>query len=356
MSASPRFLLTSLAAGLLVSALPAAAQTATATTDPVGFITLAVSGNGGSGTALSFKALGLYRQVEYQGNAEQIINAQTLKDTDANWVDQQFNPTSTDAYYVEITGPTGASGIGTTYDIVSTDAAAQTITIAANQSFTTAGIQAGATFRVRKHWTIAAAFGAANEGGLTPGAPGTADIVRIYDAQGSFTGYYYSNSGTPGTGWRKTSDATAVDRGPTVIFPDDGLVIAKSNGTTANVVLMGSVKTGQTSSPVVSGLNVLANPYAAPMTLGSCGLFTDNATTGVASGSSSKADQVMIYNGTGYDTYYYSSGGAAGVGWRKAGAGAVDQSTVQIAVGASVIVKRNGSAFNWVAPQHPTTL
>src|SRR4051794_20625267 len=117
-SPSPRSALCVLAAALLVSALPAKAQTATATTDPVGFITLSVGGNGGSGTALSFKALGLYRQVEYQGNAE-VVSAQTLKDTDSNWADQQFNPTTTDAYYVEITGPTGATGIGTTYDIVS---------------------------------------------------------------------------------------------------------------------------------------------------------------------------------------------------------------------------------------------
>src|SRR4051794_29770763 len=110
MSMSPHPLFRLIAAGTMFAAVSissANAQSATATTDPVGFITLTVSPNGGSGTALSFKSLGLARQVEYQGNAEQ-IGGQTLQDTDANWVDDQFDGPN-GAYYLEITGPAGAA-------------------------------------------------------------------------------------------------------------------------------------------------------------------------------------------------------------------------------------------------------
>src|SRR5215212_1484540 len=87
-----------LAAASLVVSLSfssAFAQSATATTDPVGFITLNVAGKTGSAPALSFKSLGLARQVEYQGNAEAVTNpatpqdSATLRDDDSAWVDDQ---------------------------------------------------------------------------------------------------------------------------------------------------------------------------------------------------------------------------------------------------------------------------
>ena len=52
------------------------AQT-TATTDPVGFITLNVAGTGGAVTnQLSFEGLSLTRPVEYQGSAEAVSSLQ----------------------------------------------------------------------------------------------------------------------------------------------------------------------------------------------------------------------------------------------------------------------------------------
>jgi uncharacterized protein (TIGR02597 family) len=223
-----------LAAPVVVST--AFAQT-TATTDPVGFITLNVAGTGGaSANALSFKGLGLTRPVEYQGSAE-TVTANTLVDNEATWTNDQFNGAN-GACYVEITSGPGA---GTTYDIAGTTAANKTITLSQNLA---QGVANGVTFKVRKHWTVASVFGANNEGGLQ-------------------------------------------------------------------------------------------------------------------SGNSTTADQIRIYNGSTYDTYYFSSGGLVGTGWRKAGDNPAntDRSGVQIPVGSSVIVTRKAQGnFDWVAPQHPTQL
>jgi uncharacterized protein (TIGR02597 family) len=326
--------------------LPAAAQTATATTDPVGFITLNVAGNG----AVSFKSLGLSRQVDYQGNAESITGGNTIIDLDSAWTDDLYNGAN-GAYYVEITGPTGAAGIGTTYDIQQTSAANQSITVA--QTFAN-GITAGATFRIRKHWTVAGVFGATNGGGLASGDANTADTVRVYGASGSYDTFYYSNVAGD-LGWRKVN-VGGVDQAGRVIYPDDGLVITRKAATAANVILMGSVKTGQTSSPILTGMNVVANPYAASMTLADSGLYTGDSSTGLAPGGASRADLVQIFNGTTYDSYFYSNSAGVGTGWRKAGGGSVDQASVQIPVGASIIIQRKFAApFNWVSLQHPAT-
>ncbi len=338
-----------LAAAILSLAAPLAttafAQT-TATTDPVGFITLNVAGTGGSSSsALSFKGLGLTRPVEYQGSAE-TVTATTLVDNEATWTDSQFNGAS-GAYYVEITSGPGA---GTTYDVASTTAASKTITVAQNLAV---GVANGATFKIRKHWTIGSVFGASNEAGLMGGDASTADQILIFNGAGYDT-YFYQTSGF-GTGWRLASNPSA-DASGSKIYPEDGLLIKRQQNAAVNVVLMGAVKLGQTSIPVVPGTNFLANVYAAPMTLATSGLFTGNVNTGLAGGTSSTADQVLLWNGTGYDTYFYQTGGF-GTGWRNANNPSADAGSTPIPVGVAVVVKRSAAtAFDWKAPQHPATL
>ncbi|MHA3773885.1 TIGR02597 family protein [Verrucomicrobiota bacterium sgz303538] len=335
-----------LAAALLTLAPVGAslhAQT-TATTDPVGFITLNVDGTGGTAQSkLSFKGLGLTRPVEYQGSAE-TVGTNTLTDNEATWTDNQFNGQN-GAYYVEIASGTGA---GTTYDISATAAGTKTITLAQNLG---AGITGGVTFKIRKHWTLASIFGAANEAGLGSGNVQTADQVLIYNGQG-YDIYYYQQDSLAGNGWRKAGNP-AQDVGSTTIYPDDGVVIKRQQSSPVNIVLMGAVKTGQSSIPVFPGTNILSNVYAAPMTLVSSQLFTNNPATGVAAGDSSTADQVLLWNGSSYDTYYYLTGS----GWRNSTNAAQDAGTTSIPVGTSIIIKRKGAAgFDWKAPQHPATL
>jgi uncharacterized protein (TIGR02597 family) len=337
-----------LAAGiLLVSVTSALAQT-TATTDPVGFITLDVAGySGGATSAISFKGLGMTRAVEYQGSAE-TVGTNTLVDNEATWTDNQFNGVN-GAYFVELTSGTNA---GSTYDIQTTTAGTKTITLAQNLG---AGTTAPVTFKVRKHWTIATVFGPNNEGGLSGGSVTSADQILIYNGT-TYDTYYYQTIGLGGVGWRK-GGSPSVDVSSTVLFPEEGLVIKRKQATATNIVLLGSVKTGQTSIPVAPGTNIVSNVYAASMTLSSSGLYTGNSSTGVAGGSTTSADQVLIWNGTTYDTYYYQTLGLGGVGWRKAGAPSVDASASVIPVGISMVIKRKiATGFSWIAPQHPASI
>jgi uncharacterized protein (TIGR02597 family) len=356
--------LRAVAAVLLSLSVCAGAQTVT--TDPVGFMTLPVNAAGAAGAkAMSFRALGLARPVDFQGVASAVsvnpLNSPTpdsISATNPGWTANQFNGAN-GKYYVELLGVAGAPGVGTTYDIAST-----TISIDPNTSVVTGtitlaqrladNVSGTPTFRIRKHWTIADAFGAANDKGLAGGTATTADIIQIYTG-GTYLKYYYN---TAAAGWRQGTDTT-TDVGGTVLYPDDGLVIFRQGANTTQstqVVLLGAVKTGQTSFPVVPGQNFLANPYAGPMTLGSSNLYTGDSTTGLAAGFASTADQVLIYTGTAYDTYYYSAGGSPGAGWRKVNGGAVDAIATPIPSGSCFIVRRiSPGSFNWVSPQHPAS-
>jgi uncharacterized protein (TIGR02597 family) len=337
-----------LAASIALLAAPAFAQT-TATTDPVGFITLNVTAGSVGSPAYAHLGLGLTRSVSYQGSAETSTGAQTtIVDNEAVWVDNQFNGAA-GAFYVEITSGPGA---GTTYDIAGTAGATKTLTLAQPLA---ASIVNGASFKVRQHWTIGSVFGPLNESGLQGGALATADQILIWNGTG-FDTYYYKTVGLGGTGWR-SSTSTSIDKQSQIIYPEDGLVLKRIPQTQVDIVLMGAVKTGVSSYPVVLGYNYLANVCAAPMTLASSGLFTSDPNTGVVGGALGTADQVLIWNGTGYSTYYYKTVGLGGTGWRSSSSTSADASSVSIPVGSTVVVNRkNGTAFNWVIPQHPSSL
>lgn len=343
-----------IAFGLLAASASSLIAQTTATTDPVGFITLAVTGTGGTvASQLSFRGLGLTRAVEYQGTAESFTTT-TLTDNEATWADNQFNGAA-GAYFVEITsvnGSTTAAAVGTTYDITATSDGSNSITT--GQSLA-GGLTAPIGFKIRKHWTIASVFGAANEAGLQGGPDSSsADQILVFNGTGYDT-FYYQQSFL-GTGWRNAANPGA-DASGTRFYPEDGLIIKRQQSSTVNVVLMGAVKTGQTSIPISVGTNIVGNVYGAPMTLGSSGLYTGSTSTGVASGAdASSADQILVYNGTGYSTYYYQQS-FLGTGWRDAANPGTDASGTQIPVGASFVVKRiGGSGFDWKAPQHPASL
>lgn len=314
----------------------------TATTDPVGFMTVNVAAGTGTNAALTFSGLGLTRPIEYQGSAE-TANTTTLIDDQAP-SGYGITVSASSPYYVEIASGTAA---GTTYDIASISGT----TINLVQSLA-GSVTAGVTFKVRKHWTLGTAFGVPPA--LTGGAATTADTISIYSGSGYLT-YYYKTSGIGGTGWRSTTNTT-IDEQHKVIYPDDGLIISHKAATTVPVVVTGAVKTGQSSYPVLTGLNVVTNPCAASMTLASSTIYNGNNATGLAGGTATTADTLSIWNGNGYTTYYYKTSGLGGNGWRSTTNTTVDEAGASIPAGAAIIVKRNGAAFNWVIPQHPPSL
>lgn len=337
-----------LAVGILLASVSSILAQTTATTDPVGFITLNVAGTtGGQTSAMSFKGLSMTRPIEYQGSAE-TVGQKTLIDNEATWTENQFNGAN-GKYFVEITSGTN---VGATFDIESTSAATKTITLVQDLP---AGSAGPLSFKVRKHWTIGGIFGPANESGLGAGGATTADQILVYTGSGYNT-YYYQTVGIGGIGWRKAGDAI-TDASNAVLFPEDGLIVKRKQAGAVNVVLLGAVKMGQTSIPISPGNNVIGNVYAANLTLASSGLYTGNSTTGLTGGTPTTGDLVQIWNGTAYDNYYYQTSGGTGTGWRKVGDTATDVSTTPIPTGTSVVIKRLGATgFSWVAPQHPASI
>jgi uncharacterized protein (TIGR02597 family) len=300
--------------------------------------------------------LGLTQAVEYQGNAE-TTGVKTLTDNEATWTEGQFNS----GYYVEIVSNPGgnASVVGTTYDVEATYSAtptganpAKTLVLVQNLAN---GVSPGAVFKVRKHWTIASVFGVNNSSGLAGGTADTADQILVLNQQTKAYDTYYYQTSAAGTGWRSTASATN-DASGTVLYSDEGIIINRKQQSPVSIVLTGAVKMGQTSVPVLTGTNVIGNVYAANMTLATSGLYTGDAATGLKGGGGSSADRVLVWNGTGYDVFFYQTAEVGSPGWRSGGDRVNDAGNTPIPLGSSFIIKRDGTPFDWKAPQHPTSL
>jgi uncharacterized protein (TIGR02597 family) len=332
-------------------------QTTSATT-PVGFVTMTVSGTGGTKpTAYTFTSLGLVNPIAFQSTTTTSVGGTTtIADTSATWANNAYNSSTAGApptHFVEIlSGPAA----GSMYDIVTTDGSAKSLTVS---SALAAGVTAGVSYAIRPHWTLASVFGPTvnQAGGLAGGSAGNADEIQLFRS-GGYVGYFYQTSGRNVllNAWVSSSDLN-TDAGNTVIYPDDGIVIARRQSGPVRVTVSGAVKTGQTSIPVLTGYTLLGNVYAAGMTLGTSGLYTGDASSGLAPGSAGEADQVIFWNGTGFVSYFYQTSGRNVLvnAWVSASDLNTDAGSTPIPVGAALFIKRSGTPFNWVAPQSPAT-
>lgn len=117
-------------------------------------------------------------------------------------------------------------------------------------------------------------------------------------------------------------------------------------------LITGVVKTDRTLIPVQKGFNLVANVYQTPLTLDDSQLYTRSLAAGVRWGdTAAMADNVSIFNGTAYETYYYQISVRNGFGWRLANDVHTDVGRTAIPVGSAFVIQRRGSVgFNWMAP------
>ena len=338
---------------LLLVSLPPAWVSAQVTvySDIGGFDTITVGGTGGLGSKTTFAAAEFLQSAKYSGIAT-AVGPDTITDAAATWADDAFNGAN-GSHYVEIVsvnGSTTASAVGTTRSIVATVAATKTITLGAALP---AGLVAPVEYRVVSHWTLAAIFGSNNTAGLKSGTALSADQVQLWNGSG-YESYYYQTEGLGGTGWRKVGDQTS-DASNVVIRPEQSMIIKRVDVAALPLLVNGWVKTGKTVFDIAQGFNFVPYPYSKAMTLASCGLYTGSAATGISAGSLTSSDQVLVWNGAGYETFYYQNSGLGGTGWRKVGELSTDASGKSIPPGNCIIVRRmNSQGFAWTIPQHPT--
>ena len=293
--------------------LSAAGLHAQAFTSPVGYVTHTLK-------AGQFNLIGLtvHNPIEVTGDFES-VSGTTLVDNDAS-----FNTvlTAGSTYILEVTS---GSLTGTIQEFEWTANSSPT-TLVTSDNLGSDGLSANDTYQIRRAATISDIFGATNDRGLLGGtASSIADNIYIPNAQSGFDIYFYSTGGFFGTGWRRVGD-NSVDHKDQPIFMTDGFYIFKTVSD-LEFVVSGAVKVEAVDLALTQEFTFLSGVFPVGSTLASS-LLGDSLVAGTASAVS---DNILIQQSDGtFSTYYFSTGGFFGVGWRLVGGGTTDQSNVDL--------------------------
>lgn len=324
-----------------LAALMQGAVAQSATTEPVGYITINVNP---SSSGLSFIAPTLVNKVEYSG-AISTITASTIGVSGTPFTNNQFDKTASGLarYYVELTSGVNAGawtnvGNGTTTSAITTE---DDMDVIANP---------GDTIRIRKHVTVNDFFGADNSiAGFKSGEQlSDADQVKLYnnETKNPKTLFFYDDG--IDQLWVTSSFGPAGDE---PIEPGSGAFVQRKLDSALTFTRTGHVKTGPTKITVDSGLNLMGVTRAVGehFTFDSSGLHTGSTSTGVQSGEElATADVLKIFqsNGQPKSFFYYDDGvDALWVASNFAPAG-----TEQLKEGTSFLIVRQGAAFPWTVP------
>ena len=254
-----------------------------------------------------------------------------------------LNSSSEAIYYAEITS---VSNQGRILEIVGKSSGAITVGDAS-------GLTGSESFVIKKFTTIADVFGAQNSAGLKGGdGVGNADVVWAV-VSGTWKQYFFYDDGNGGEvdplQWQTTGSFN--DKSDTRIDPEQGLLIARLAGANKDVTIMGTVKSTSTIAPIITGAQIITNPYPIDKTLGSLELYTGNVATGLKSGDQvSTADVVYkLVDGVWKQYFVYDDGNAGEVDpiqWQTPGNFA-DQQNVSVAAGEALLLVRRGQQFDW---------
>jgi len=341
-----------LAAAVVLAALPLAnAQNVTATTDPVGFITVNITAGTGSAKKISLISAPLLDVASITGASTgnlTAVTSTTLSCASANWTAGALSQAAT-PYLIQITSG-NATGqillISTT-----TNNTATTVTInsddvtAANSDISSLGIAAGDSFKIIPCDTLSTFLGTpATTGVLGNTTAATADTV-IMVVNGVSSTYFYSSTLAR---WTKNAFGSA-DSSNVPIRPNAGFQYCRLGNTALSLIVTGNVPTIARKAPVKnSGLTYLASFFPADVTLASTGLQSlSNWTTGA---SASVADTITIFSNGISSTYFHN-----GTNWIKNAFGSANSDSLLIPAGSSVLINQRGTAtfsssFSQTAP------
>ena len=315
-------------------------STNTVNSDIVGYQTATIAGGGTTAAPkYTMLAVNLANPTVYQATM-----GNTLSGT---FTAGAYNAGTYAKFYLEIVS-TGARA-----DIVSNTASSLALATA-DQASISAALATPQSVRIRKHRTLSDLFGGASgttTDSTVPFLKGTAaasaDNVLVMINGAYKTLYYSSNPARPG--WR--DNTTLATDFP--IYPSDGIFIARRATAPLSITISGEVKNYTSLIPVTAGVSAsnpkytltsLPVPVAVtlPTLFGGDGTVNGGAslklTRGTAAGT---ADNVLIWNGTTFVTYYYSSN-AARPGWRDSAG--IAASTVSIPSDAAFLIKRTSAA------------
>ena len=320
----------------------------TATTDPVGFVTVGITAGTGTAKRNTLFSLPLLETEAITGQVSGAITgitANTISNSNAGWVAGELSNPAT-PYLIQLT-----SGVaeGRMFLISSTAPnTPTTVTLSpvdtAQVNLETLGVTAGDTYKIYACDTLSSFFGTPATSGIQGGtSTSNADTVIIV-SNGTPTTYFYNNSLS---GWRKVGLGAGPNDGNAPLLPYYGIQFARLGNTALTFTVTGGVPTLPRAMAVKNfGTTLISQFWPVESTLGALGL--QNIVGWQSGASASSADTaILTVNGT-PSTYYYN-----GTNWIRVGLGNQISDNVAVPIGTSVLVNKKGSTPGFATYTQP---
>ena len=199
------------------------------------------------------------------------------------------------------------------------------------------------TFELFPGETLGTLFGTVATSGVLPsgiqggGNSVLADGVQIYNGV-KFVTYFFN---TTLSKWVMVNGGTA-DQKDTILYPDDGLLIAR-RGPTSSLTLLGRVPDTKLLTELPNGsTNAVSVRFPTDTTL--AGLIFSGPGSWTM-GNSVVADTVNLWNGIKWVPYYKNAGGV----WNMVNGGSFDQGATTIPAGSAILILKRGTANSGAA-------
>jgi len=338
--------------------LPLARAQETATTDPVGFVTVGITAGAGTTKKNTLFSLPLLETESIAGQVAGTITgitANTISNSNAGWTAGALsNPAS--PYLIQITS--GAAE-GRMFLISSSAATGGAISGAANTAtqvtissldaaqvdLTTLGIVAGTdTYKIFACDTLSSFFGTPATTNVQGGTSSSNADTIVAVLNGSSSTYFYS---TTNNRWSRVA-LGSPDASNVPLLPYYGIQYSRLPATPLSFVVTGAVPTERRQVSIKnSGATMLAQYWPADSTLSSLGL---QSLVGWQSGASaSAADTVVLTSAGSANTYFYN-----GTNWKRVALGSPNADTTPIPPGTTVSINKRGSAAGYTTLSQTT--
>jgi len=190
-------------------------------------------------------------------------------------------------------------GVGHYYAISSNDASGDLVlqVIPGANDLVTLGVASGDRYTIHPFWRVQDVYGPAIGGALSNGtAIAKADNVVVWNGSGYVTYWPKSNGSWQG----------GVNGGLDPLLPDESMFVVSKYGANTNVVVLGGVRSTNLVTTLDPGYNLIGNSFPAATVASNLNLVS--AGSGFLGGSAiSKSDQILVWNGVGYDTIWYKT-------------------------------------------------
>ena len=339
-------LATLLASSVLLT--DAIAQT-TATTDPVGFVTVNITAGTGTAKRNTLFSVPLLGTEAISGQVTGVITgvtANTISNDNAGWTPGALSQPAA-PYLIQITSgaaqgrifliSSSAPSAGSIGNVPNTATTATISPIDATQvNLTTLGILAGTdTYKIYPCDTLGSFFGTpASSGVLGGSAVNTADTVFIV-LNGSVNTYWYNTAVTPNR-WSRSGPGN-VNSSNVALLPNYGIQYSRLGNTALSFTITGQVPDLPRKVSINnSGTTLLSQYWPIASTLFSIGLQAlPNWTTG---NNAATADTVILTSNGTPNTYFYN-----GSNWRRVGPGSANFNDTEIPIGSSIQIGQKGA-------------